>query len=398
MGRKADGGRRIRRERAVSQVVITDLHKTFPDRAPGAVVHRRGAIDGLNLEIEEGEFFVLLGPSGCGKTTTLRCVAGLETPTSGSIAIGGQTVADPASSLFVPPEKRSLGMMFQSYALWPHMTVAENVAYPLRRRRASLGSDGVTGAVARNLALVGLSGLEGRYPAELSGGQQQRVALARAVAAEPRLLLFDEPLSNLDAQLRSSLRVELRRIHDATGATSIHVTHDQTEALALADRIAVLREGRVEQVGTADEVFLRPTSAFVAAFVGYENILPGTVTTPGGFRVEGWSNDLATASIRPASAAPAAIAVRASAISFSINEAAQGEELSGLLKSVAYTGERYLAQAEFQGRLLHGVLPLSAWSPSRKASGEAVSLHVARSDVVLLPAADFMPAAFSAAA
>jgi len=288
--------------------------------------------------------------------------------------------------------------MFQSYALWPHMTVAENVAYPLRRRRGSLGSEGITGAVARNLALVGLTGLEGRYPAELSGGQQQRVALARAVAAEPRLLLFDEPLSNLDAQLRSSLRVELRRIHDATGATSIHVTHDQAEALALADRIAVLREGRVEQVGTADEVFLRPSSAFVAAFVGYENIFPGTVTTPGGFRVTGWSDDLATASIRPVSNVPASIAVRASSVSFSINEANQGVGVHGVLRSVTYTGERYLAQAEFQGRLVHGVLPLSAWSPSRKASGEAVSLQVARADTVLLPHGEPFPAALSAAA
>lgn len=369
----------------MSRVVITDLHKAFPNRAPGAVVHRRGAIDGLDLEIEEGEFFVLLGPSGCGKTTTLRCVAGLETPTSGSIAIGGRTVADPRSNLFVPPEKRNLGMMFQSYALWPHMTVAENVAYPLRRRRSSLGSGGVSAAVARNLKLVGLEGLEGRYPGELSGGQQQRVALARAVAAEPRLLLFDEPLSNLDAQLRASLRVELRRIHDETGATSIHVTHDQVEALALADRIAVLRDGRAEQIGTAEDVFLRPANAFVAAFVGYENLFPGALTSPGAFRVEGWSQDLPIADFRTASRPAEAVAIRSQSISFSITNARRDGELSGVLESVIYTGERYLAQARVEGRNVHGVLPLDSWSPSRKVEGEAVTLQVARTDIVVLP-------------
>lgn len=369
----------------MSRVIITDLHKAFPDRAPGAVVHRRGAIDGLDLEIEEGEFFVLLGPSGCGKTTTLRCIAGLETPTSGSIAIGGQTVADPRSTIFVPPEKRNLGMMFQSYALWPHMTVAENVAYPLRRRRPALGGAGVSAAVTRNLKLVGLDGLEGRYPAELSGGQQQRVALARAVAAEPRLLLFDEPLSNLDAQLRASLRVELRRIHDETGATSIHVTHDQAEALALADRIAVLRDGQAEQVGTAEDVFLRPVNAFVAAFVGYENLLIGRSASPGAFRVEGWSEDLPISDFRAQSRPAEAVAIRANSIRFSITSARREGELSGVLESVTYTGERYLAQARVQGRIIHGVLPLDAWSPSRKAERETVTLEVTRSDVVVLP-------------
>ena len=232
------------------------------------------AVRGVDVEVADGEFVTLLGPSGCGKTTTLHMVAGLIAPTAGTITIGGRVVADAARGRFVPPDKRNLGMVFQSYALWPHMTLAENVGYPLNVRRVAAPERARRAADA--LALVALDGLGARYPHELSGGQQQRGALARALVAAPDLLLLDGPLSNLDAKLREELRAEIRRVQRETGTTVLFVTHDQAEAMALADRVVVMNAGAVEQIGTPRAIYEQPASRFVASFVGAVNLLAAT--------------------------------------------------------------------------------------------------------------------------
>lgn len=236
----------------------------------------RPAVAGVSFDVPAGEIVVLLGPSGCGKTTTLRCVAGLETPTGGSIGIGGRTVSAPAEGIMVPPRQRDIGMVFQSYAVWPHMTVRQNVAYPLRHRRSGAGGD-ARAKVDETLELVGLSEYAERPVVSLSGGQMQRVALARSLVYRPQLLLLDEPLSNLDAKLRERLRDELRRILKATGMTGLYVTHDQSEAVVLGDRIAVMRDGVILQMAPPGEIYNRPSDLFVANFTGATNVLDGTV-------------------------------------------------------------------------------------------------------------------------
>ena len=241
------------------------------------------AVDKLDLEIQEGEFVVLLGPSGCGKTTTLRMIAGFETPTEGQILVEGRPISSPRR--VVPPERRGMGMMFQSYAVWPHMTVRQNVAYGLKLK--SVAKRELADGVHRALSTVRMEGHGDRYPAELSGGQQQRVALARALAVEPKILLMDEPLSNLDAKLREEMRRELNRLHAALGFTTVYVTHDQGEAMALADRIVVLKDGRVQQVGSPADLYLRPANAFVAGFLGRANIVPGVAGPAGTMTVAG---------------------------------------------------------------------------------------------------------------
>src|SRR5437870_11680906 len=232
-----------------------------------------GAVDGLSLEIKPGELLALLGPSGCGKTTTLRLVAGFLAPEAGEIWVGDRCLSTPTS--VVPPERRRMAMIFQSYALWPHMTVAQNVACGLRFK-PGLSRGDREARVREMLRSVQLAGYEGRYPGELSGGQQQRVAVARALVVEPEILLLDEPLANLDANLREEMRFEIRRLHEAFGITTLYVTHDQAEAMVISDRVAVLHRGRVEQVGTAQDLFRRPSTRFVAAFIGRTNLLDGT--------------------------------------------------------------------------------------------------------------------------
>jgi iron(III) transport system ATP-binding protein len=231
------------------------------------------AVDGVSFEVSRGEFLVLLGPSGCGKTTTLRCVAGFEEPEAGRISIGGVPVTDAGRGLMVPPERRNLGMVFQSYAIWPHMTVFENVAYGLVVKRRP--RDEVRRKVAEKLSLVGLSGMEDRPATALSGGQMQRVALARSLTTEPRTLLLDEPLSNLDAKLRASLRFELKEIQRQTGVTAVYVTHDQAEAVVLGDRIAVMNNGRIVQLAAPSFLYNHPVNRFVAEFTGATNFLRG---------------------------------------------------------------------------------------------------------------------------
>ena len=229
------------------------------------------AVNGATLTAADGELLTLLGPSGCGKTTTLRMIAGLEEPSGGSIRIGERIVYDRARGIDVPAEMRGLGMVFQSYAIWPHMTVAENIAYPLRMRH--VGRARRRELVDKVLDLVGLAGLGDKPSTLLSGGQQQRVALARALVFEPALLLLDEPLSNLDAKLREQMRFELRIMQQRIGLTAIYVTHDQEEALTLSDRLVVMNQGEIEQIGTPIEVYERPATRFVAQFIGKGNMI-----------------------------------------------------------------------------------------------------------------------------
>ena len=237
------------------------------------------AVDGVSLEIGDGDFFTLLGPSGCGKTTLLRCIVGLESPDTGEIAIGDEVVFSAEKGIFVPPDRRGLGMVFQTYAIWPHMNVFDNVAYPLQARSEPKGE--IERKVARALRFVQLDGFEKRPATKLSGGQQQRVALARALVAEPKVILFDEPLSNLDAKLREETRKELRRFLTELKITAVYVTHDQIEALALSDAIAVMRNGRIVEMGTPREIYFDSDRQFVADFIGHANFIPGTVAAAG---------------------------------------------------------------------------------------------------------------------
>jgi iron(III) transport system ATP-binding protein len=258
-------------------VKVSDLVKVFRD-GRGNVP----ACDGVSFEVPAGKFFTLLGPSGCGKTTTLRSIAGLERPDVGEIALEGAVVYSSRGGIFVPPNRRDIGMVFQSYAIWPHMTVFENVAFPLRVSRARPTRPEILNRVRKALATVQLDGLEGRPATRLSGGQQQRLALARALVREPKLLLLDEPMSNLDAKLREQMRLELRSLQRQLGITTIYVTHDQAEALAMSNLVAVMHAGRIAQIGAPREIYERPANRFVTDFVGSTNFLSGRVAGAAG--------------------------------------------------------------------------------------------------------------------
>jgi iron(III) transport system ATP-binding protein len=255
------------------ELVVNNLNKQFGDNT---VLHDN------TFTIRDGEFFTLLGPSGCGKSTTLNCIAGLERPTGGSITVGGTTFVDIENGTFLPPEERNLGMVFQSYALWPHMTIAKNLALPLNIRKVDRARQ--RELIHDALDKVGLADLSGRYPHQLSGGQQQRVALARALVYSPTMLLLDEPLSNLDAKLREQARAWLKRLQEDLGITTVYVTHDQDEALALSDRIAVMSGGHMLQVADPHSIYERPATPEVAAFVGRCNFFQGKVEASDGNR------------------------------------------------------------------------------------------------------------------
>jgi iron(III) transport system ATP-binding protein len=264
---------RIRRKR-VASVELRNLTKRYDALT---------VVDDVSLRIDHGLLVCLLGPSGCGKTTTLRLIAGFVEPSAGEIAVGDRVVSSPSRTL--PPEARKMSMIFQSYALWPHMTVAENVAYGLTLRKLPRAE--IAKKVAGILATTKLANLAARYPGELSGGQQQRVALARALVVEPETLLLDEPLSNLDANLREEMRFEVRRLHDAYRYTTVYVTHDQSEAMTTADLIAVMNGGRIEQLGPPEEIYARPRSEFVARFIGASNVLKGKALDAGHVSIAG---------------------------------------------------------------------------------------------------------------
>jgi iron(III) transport system ATP-binding protein len=253
-------------------LTVRALTKIYPNRFDA----QAGGVRDVSFELPTGTFFTLLGPSGCGKTTTLRCIAGLERPDAGRIAVEDRVLFDQDSGIVVPMNHRGIGMVFQSYAIWPHMTVFENIAFPLRvAKHHRYGRSEIRTLVDDALGTVGLGGYGGRPATRLSGGQQQRVALARAIVHRPQLLLLDEPLSNLDAALREEMRVELRRLQKQIGITTIYVTHDQNEALAMSDRIAVMEQGRIVQMDEPREIYFRPASGFVASFIGSSNLFDG---------------------------------------------------------------------------------------------------------------------------
>lgn len=258
-------------------IEVRSLRKSFSDRrGPGVT-----AVNEVSFKVEEGRFYTLLGPSGCGKTTTLRCIAGLERPDGGEVEVAGTAVFSASAGIFVPAYRRPIGMVFQSYAIWPHLTVFENVAFPLRVGKQRLGGEEIRRRVLGALELVELGGLEGRMATQLSGGQQQRLALARALVREPKVLLLDEPLSNLDAKLRERMRVELRELQRRLGITTLYVTHDQIEALSMSNIIGVMNAGQIIQEGSPREIYLHPKTQFVAQFIGSTNQISGRLRARG---------------------------------------------------------------------------------------------------------------------
>ncbi|BBK32296.1 iron(III) transport system ATP-binding protein [Stella humosa] len=333
----------------MAEVRIQGLLKKF-----GSVV----AVDHIDLTIADGEFLTLLGPSGCGKSTTLAAVAGLDRPDGGSIRVGETVFYDSATGAFLPPERRNCGLVFQSYALWPHMTVAENCAYPLKLRRMR-GAERAQ-RVDEALALVEMQPYAARYPHQLSGGQQQRVALARTLVYRPTILLLDEPLSNLDAKLRERARTWLAQITKKVGLTTIYVTHDQIEALALSDRIAVMREGRIAQLDTPRVIYEQPSDPFVADFIGSSNFLKGTAEGVTGdalsIRLDG-GNNVIQLGLRPGitSGQRVTIAIRPERIAvLATGEPSPGDGslLDANIVERSYLGSRWMYHLEVGATLL----------------------------------------------
>ena len=341
------------------------------------------AVHDLDLEVREGELCVLLGPSGCGKTTTMRCIAGLETPVQGEIGIGGHTVFSASSKLSVPPNRRDVGMVFQSYAIWPHRTVFENVAFPLQMKKASKAD--IKQSVEQALDLVGLGGKGGRGASALSGGQMQRVALARSLVTRPQVLLMDEPLSNLDAKLRDKLRFELKALQLQLGLTSIYVTHDQGEAFALADKVIVMRDGLIVQAGAPQEIYRRPASRFVADFLGMTNIYEAKVISHERgvcrVRLEGGTE----LSVHAEQAPEGHVSVAIPAESFTFSDESEGDNvIRGMVRVQSFLGAMWRFQIETESGLAIDVATTDA---TRVPSvGDAVTVRVAESGINLLPA------------
>ncbi|MEX2374155.1 MAG: ABC transporter ATP-binding protein [Dehalococcoidia bacterium] len=357
----------------MKDVLARDVVKKFGDFT---------ALSGVTVHIPAGQVITLLGPSGCGKTTLLRCIAGLEKADGGEIRFGDAVMSSADQRVMVPTEKRNLGMVFQSYAVWPHMTVFNNVAYGLKLRKVS-GAE-VRERVMRVLDLVGLEGREGRYPSELSGGQQQRVVLARALAYEPEVLLLDEPLANLDAKLREQMRFELRQIQVETGVTAVYVTHDQHEAMAISDQIVVMSNGRVEQTGTAEEIYELPINDYVADFVGLGNFLDVAsyrdmageekvvVETEIGEFVANRRRDVPE---------PAKIMVRPeNAVLLEDGSRPEVNVWPGEIKDKVYLGEITTHTVSLKGSDFR----VHQSGPSRQHVGDHVDVHVAPNNVVLL--------------
>jgi iron(III) transport system ATP-binding protein len=296
------------------------------------------ALDSVSMDIEEGEFFSIVGPSGCGKSTLLRCLAGLEVPDSGEIVIGDELVTSKTKGVFVSADKRHVGMVFQNYALWPHMSVFQNVSFPLELLLARMTRNEIVARVNEQLNLMSLEGMGERYPHQLSGGQQQRVALARALVAKPKVLLLDEPLSNLDAKLRETMKFEIKSVQEKTGVTVVYVTHDQDEAMAISDRILVLNQGMVHQVGTPQELYENPKDAFTAGFIGMTNLiqLARVVGTDGSVSFALENGQRLTGISVPESCSSAVLAVRAKDIEILEKETAGA--LEGTITRVAYQG------------------------------------------------------------
>jgi iron(III) transport system ATP-binding protein len=335
------------------------------------------AVRGIELDIKQGEFFTLLGPSGCGKTTTLRAVAGLETPTEGEIFVGDDLVYSSAKKTFVPPYQRDIGMVFQSYAIWPHLNVFENVAFPLRELKRKLSEQELRAKVDKTLAVVHLDGLADRPAPFLSGGQQQRLALARALVKEPRVLLLDEPLSNLDAKLREETRVELRELVKRVGITTLYVTHDQLEALTMSDTVAVMNQGQIVQQGSPVEIYQAPGEQFVANFIGLTNFLDGRVASVADKATGIGAVDTASGKLRcvlPDGAAigeSVIVVVRPEDINI-VTDTAAGNILRGKIEALIFMGDALECQLSVGAQKLRTKLHPS----SALRQGEMVSLQL----------------------
>jgi iron(III) transport system ATP-binding protein len=360
---------------------IRNLDLTYRSRSA-----EHHAVRGLSLDVERGQFYTLLGPSGCGKTTTLRCVAGLEEPDSGEIAIGEATVYSSGSRVWVDPFNRDIGMVFQSYAIWPHMTVFDNVAFPLRQRRPQPPRREIEERVMRMLGIVKLDGFAQRQAPFLSGGQQQRLALARALVREPQVLLLDEPLSNLDAKLREEMRVELRDLLKTLNVTTLFVTHEQIEALTMSDRIGVMNDGLLVQEGTPAEIYGHPAHAFVADFIGKTNFIKGRMpASPAG---GGGLVVIETAAGRLqartagglAASAEVLVAVRPEHIVIGSSAAAGANVLSGTVASLSFLGNIVSCEVRAAG------LPLQVQlvPPVGLQAGDLVALSLPPEHCVVL--------------
>jgi iron(III) transport system ATP-binding protein len=338
------------------------------------------AVDGVDLDIGKGEFMTFLGPSGCGKTTTLRMIAGLIEPTEGEISVGGKLLSSPGTKV-VPPEKRNMGMVFQSYAVWPHMTVFENVAFPLRNLKKS--KEEIGKRVRAALELVKLDGLEDRYPSNLSGGQQQRVALARAMAIEPDILLFDEPLSNLDAKLREEMRFELKEIQRRIGVTSIYVTHDQAEAMAISDRIAVMSHGQIKQIGKPREIYDSPEDPFTAEFIGLANFFPGKATSEKTVCLAG-RQELEIDGCRELNmGADVILSIRPHNIKIYKEVNKTRNELQGIVEKGAYLGDK----VDYRVRVGDSILRIQTPPGEVFTEGTKVCLHLPAEKISVISAA-----------
>jgi iron(III) transport system ATP-binding protein len=362
---------------------VEGLCKAFKDESKFGRVF---AVDNVDFTVQEGEFFTLLGPSGCGKTTTLRCIAGLESPDGGDIAVEERVLFSGKRKIAVSANDRDLGMVFQSYAIWPHMNVFDNVAFPLRvgkRRRTPKAV--VTERVERALDVVEMGHLAGRYATKLSGGQQQRLALARALVIEPKLLLLDEPLSNLDAKLRESLRFELKRLQREHGITTVYVTHDQSEALSMSNKVAVMQEGHIRQIADPFEVYLRPINAFVANFVGTTNFFEGVVVGPEG---DGWLVETANGQVMVGQAVDVGpghkcvLSVRPEHIEVLADAAGDGTNVfSGHVKARLFTGEAMV----YQITVPNGEVSVRTPAEVRYSTAKPVVLRLPREHCIALP-------------
>jgi iron(III) transport system ATP-binding protein len=359
-------------------LVIRSLSKAFATRDEKPV----HAVNDVSFAVGEGDFFSIVGASGCGKTTILRSVAGLETPDSGEISIDGRTVFASDRGIDVPAQRRDISLMFQSYAIWPHMTVFENVAFPLRAR----GATNIDRRVAEALAAVSLGDLKQRPASRLSGGQQQRLALARAIISNPRVLLLDEPLSNLDVKLREQMRLELKRIQREHGVTTIYVTHDQAEALSLSDKIAVMEKGRLLQVGTPRQIYQAPRGRAVAEFVGQTNLLPATRLADSGgdgllhFTTPVGALAVAANGAAPASGGAATLLIRPESVLVGATAAAGANRIAGIVDVVMYYG----AYQDVQIRAGDTVLLARLAGGLPVAAGDAVVAVVDPADVAVL--------------
>ncbi len=350
----------------MAEIVIDKIRKEFGDFV---------AVEDFSAIIKNGDFFTLLGPSGCGKTTMLRMLAGFIEPERGSISMEGKEIVNKEKGVFIPPEKRHIGMVFQSYAVWPHMTVFGNVSYPLKVER--IPRKKLIERTDRILELTGLKSMTSRYPHQLSGGQQQRVALARALVMDPPVMLLDEPLSNLDAKLREKMRFEIKELQKRTGVTIIYVTHDQSEALAMSDQVLVMNQGQIQQIGSPREIYCNPANQFVADFIGLTNLIPcETKADSNNLSLKGFNLKLTE---KPDHSGKMILSIRPEDIQLSKKPSGK-EDLIGTITRVTYLGSLMDYQIDLNG---HSIRVQT--EDSNIYNGDRVFAHFDKEKIVLFP-------------